>query len=159
MQHNAHPPSSRSSVNAPWRPDTPQNRQGSRAHPETPRNTPKRPKTCRPEDGDCLVEVGAVGQFSFYRSWHHQNFRRVGWGPHRHNSQSPIPARLSDQNGIILTDLFSTHSAQSSDPSGDNTKEGINTNRSRDSSDFDFAKVLARDRSRADFEKRVKVIS
>ena len=106
-----------------------------------------------------LVEVGAVGQFSFYRSWHHQNFRRVGWGPHRHNSQSPNSARLSDQNARINSDLFRTHSAQSSDPSGDNTKEGINTNRSRDSSDFDFAKVLARDRSRAAFRKPVKVIS
>ena len=104
MQHNAHP---RSLVHTPWRPDTSQNRQGSRAHPETPRNTPKRPKTCRPEDGDCLVEVGAVGQFSFYRSWHHQNFCRVGWGPHRHNSQIPNSARANRQNcqtrdGLIL---------------------------------------------------------
>ena len=127
-----------------------------RIAPETPRNAPN-PQTC-PQGGDCLVEVGAVGQFSFYRSWHHQNFRRVGWGPHRHNSQIPKSARLSDQNAKLLTDRFLTHSAQSSDPSGDNTKEGINTNRSRDSSDFDFAKVLARDRSRAAFQKTVKVI-
>ena len=101
VQHNTHP---RTSVNAPWRPDAPQNRQDSRAHTETPRNTPKHPQTCRPEDGDCLVEVGAVGQFSFYRSWHHQNFRRVGWGPHRHNSQIPNSARLSDQNGQLNFD-------------------------------------------------------
>ena len=145
MQHNAHPPSL---VHTPWRPDASQNRQGSRAHPETPRNTPKRPKTCRPEDGDCLVELGAVGQFSFYRSWHHQNFRRVGWGPHRQNSQSPIPARLSDQNGIILTDLFLLQ-VRAGEINVDKTFPPKTLDRSRDSSDFDFAKVLARGRSRA----------
>ena len=52
MQHNAHP---RRSVHAPWRPNAPQNRQGSRGHPEfsktkpvTRPETPKRPQSCPP---------------------------------------------------------------------------------------------------------------
>ena len=92
--------------------------------------------------------MGAVGQFSFYRSWHHQNFRRVGWGPHRHNSQSPIPARLSDQNANFLTELFSD-TVRAGEINVDKTFPPKTLDRSRDSSDFDFAKVLARGRSRA----------
>ena len=64
------------------------------------------------------------------------------------------PRKVIRPKRNFLTELLSLHSAQSSDPSGDRTKEGISTNRSRDSSDFDFAKVLARDRSRADFENQ-----
>ena len=75
----------------------------------TPKSAPKHPETPPNLPGGWRLSSCsmALGQFSFYRSWHHQNFRRVGKGPHRQNSQIPNSARLSDQTRRIVTDLFS----------------------------------------------------